>query len=111
DCLEIGQGPGDCGAIVRAVAVSQSGDVIEEATVAQGDQDLDLVAELGAFRCGGTPRGGAQRAYEGIDFGHGIPGLLGGLPQAGPRLQDLVDSRYATRPGMKLWLEPLELGC
>ena len=37
------------------VAVPEVGDLVEESVVAQSDQDLDLVADLGALWGGGAP--------------------------------------------------------
>ncbi|SKS34258.1 Uncharacterised protein [Mycobacteroides abscessus subsp. abscessus] len=54
--LNFGEGAGDGGVGGRVVLVAQGGELGEESVVAQGGQDTDLVADLGALRGGHTPR-------------------------------------------------------
>ena len=79
--MDIGEGAGHGGISVGVVVVAEVGDLGEESAVAQAHQNLNLIADLGALRCGGAPRGGVEGADEGVEDGDGYRILDTGMSE------------------------------
>ncbi|SHX16899.1 Uncharacterised protein [Mycobacteroides abscessus subsp. abscessus] len=108
--LNFGEGAGHSGISGRIIAVAQCSYLGEESVVAQGNQDRDLVTDLGAFGGRHTPWGGVEGARQRVQDTDGVLGALGQGTDAGAGLDGLIHTGCGGRELLQQWAETLQAG-